>query len=100
VNDRTGSKAMLIKFRERWYIDPTTTANGDFKLKQTRSDLTIALFSLRDEAEWVCNKLNHGRDLCEAVRNILNVDDWVQKEPNSLVHDLATALIAYTRDND
>lgn len=89
-----------IKYRERWYIDLVPTAEGEYKLKQTRSDITVALFPIRAEAEWVCSKLNHGRDLCEAVRNALNVDDWIHREPNSLLQDLQAALIAYTKDND
>lgn len=89
-----------IKYRERWYIDMVPTEQGEFKLKQTRSDITIALFPLRSEAEWVCDKLNFGRDLCEATRNALNVDDWLQREPASLLHDLQAALIAYTKGND
>lgn len=93
-------KPRQIKYRERWYIDPFPTAEGEWKLKQTRSDITVGLFPLRDEAEWICGKLNHGRDLCEAVRNALNVDDWVHREPNALLLDLQNALIAYTKDND
>lgn len=89
-----------LKFRERWYIDPVPTEAGDYKLKQTRSDVTVALFSIRMEAEWVCAKLNHGRDLCEAVRNAMNVDDWVGREPQSIMMDLTEAMIRYTRDND
>lgn len=89
-----------IKHNERWYIDPVPTAEGDFKLKQTRSDITVGLFSLKREADWVCNKLNHGKDLCEAARNILNVDDWVQREPKALVDDLILAVMNYTKDNN
>lgn len=92
-------KPRQIKYRERWYIDQVPTQNGDYRLKQTRSDVTVGLFAIRTEAEWVCNKLNYGRDLCEAVRNALNVDDWIQREPHALLVDLQTALINYTRDN-
>lgn len=89
-----------IKYRERWYVDLNPTIEGDWRLKQTRSDVTVALLHIREEAEWICNKLNHGRDLCEAIRNALNVDDWLVREPSALMHDLHAALIAYTRDND
>lgn len=89
-----------IKYRERWYVALNPTAAGEWALKQTRSDTTVGLFAQRDEAEWVCNKLNHGRDLCEAVRNAMNVDDWIGREPNSILHDLQRALIEYTKDND
>jgi len=89
-----------IKYRERWYVDLSPTVEGDWKLKQTRSDVVVGLFPLRAEAEWVCNKLNHGRDLCEAVRNALNVDDWLMREPKALLQDLQLALIQYTKDND
>jgi hypothetical protein len=89
-----------IKYRERWYVDVDPTKSGEFRLKQTRSNITVALFAIADEAYWVCAKLNHGRDLCEAVRNAMNVDDWLQREPQALVVDLQNALIAYTRDND
>jgi hypothetical protein len=96
----TAPRPRQIKYRERWYVDIVPTAQGDYRLKQTRSDVTIALFSLQSEAQWVCNKLNHGRDLCEAVRNALNVDDWIGREPKSLLDDLALALMNYTKDND
>lgn len=89
-----------IKHRERWYIALNPTVSGEWAMKQTRSDVTVALFARRDEAEWVCNKLNYGRDLCEAIRNAMNVDDWLAREPSSIVQDLQAALIAYTRDND
>lgn len=89
-----------IKYRERWYVDLTPTDTGEFMLKQTRSDIIVAVFPLRSEAEWVCNKLNHGRDLCEAVRNALNVDDWLDHQPESILQDLQLSIIAYTRDND
>jgi hypothetical protein len=96
----TPSRPRQIKYRERWYVDLVPTEQGDWKLKQTRSDITVALFPLRREAEWVCNKLNHGRDLCEATRNALNVDDWINREPEALVQDLHNALMAYMKDND
>lgn len=89
-----------IKYRERWYVDLQPTAQGEFKLKQTRSDITVGIFAIRAEAEWICNKLNYGRDLCEAIRNAMNVDDWLAREPNSILLDLQAALIAYTKDND
>lgn len=89
-----------IKYKERWYIDSYPTSAGEFKLKQARSDVTIAVFSLMEEAQWVCNKLNHGRALCESIRTALNVDDWLQREPKSVTEDLMIALREYTRDND
>lgn len=93
-------RARLIKYRERWYVDPVPTQDGDYKLKQVRSELTIALFSLREEAQWVSNKLNHGRALCEAVRNAINVDDWLNREPAGIGEDLRIALTEYMKDND
>lgn len=95
-----GSKQRQIKYRERWYVDLGTTEAGEFMLKQARSEIIVAVFPLRSEAEWVCNKLNFGRDLCEAVRNALNVDDWLERNPNAILSDLQTAIIAYTKDND
>lgn len=95
-----GSSRRQVKYRERWYVDLTPGATGEFLLKQTRSDIIVAVFPLRAEAEWVCNKLNHGRDLCEAVRNALNVDDWLERHPNAIIQDLQLAIIAYTKDND
>ena len=89
-----------IKYRERWHVDLTPTDAGEWRLKQSRSNITVAVFPMRDEADWVCNKLNHGRELCEAVRNALNVDDWLQREPDSVLRDLQLAIIAYTKDND
>lgn len=95
-----GTLKRQIKYSERWYVDPWPTAAGEFKLKQTRSDTTVALFPLVEEARWVCNKLNFGRALCEAVRNAINVDDWLGREPQALVEDLRRALTDYMKDND
>lgn len=89
-----------IKYRERWYIDSVPTAEGEWRLKQARSDITIGLFPLRAEADWVCGKLNLGRALCEAARNAINVDDWLAREPHAIAEDLRIALAEYMKDND
>lgn len=89
-----------IKYKERWYIDPLPSAAGVYKLKQVRSDTIIAVFSNEEEARWVCNKLNYGRALCEAIKNALNVDDWLEREPTSIAEELRVAFTEYTRDND
>lgn len=95
-----GTLSRQIKYREKWYIDLAPTDTGEFTLKQTRSDIIVAIFPLRSEAEWVCNKLNNGRALCEAVRNALNVDDWMERHSNEILQDLQLAIIEYTKDND
>jgi hypothetical protein len=89
-----------IKFEDRWYVSTHPYVGLGYALLQTRSSVAIGYFPLHSEATWVAHKLNAGRDMCRALRNLLNLDDWVQREPLSLVDDAHRAILEYMRGND
>lgn len=89
---------MQIKHNTRWHIQPVTGGGRGYLLMQANSPVPIGLFAERDEALWVCNRLNAGRRLCVAVGNILDHDMLLSEHANGLVNDLLESMTEYKRD--
>lgn len=89
---------MQIKHNTRWYVTPAPAGAPGYLLMQTSSPVPIGSFTDREEALWVCNRLNAGRRLCIAVGNILDHDTLMSEHANGLVDDLLEALTEYKRD--
>jgi hypothetical protein len=95
---------MQIKYNTRWYIDPIMQRKDNvalgYGLYQSNSKIAIAFFPDLNEGTWVAHKLNSGRELCIAISNLINIDDWLKGNNNVLVEDTLRALVEYKRYND
>lgn len=91
---------MQIKHNTRWYVTRPPMSAAGYLLMQASSSVPIGWFVDRDEALWVCNRLNAGRRLCIAVGNILDHDMLLSEHANGLVDDLLEAVTEYKRDSN
>lgn len=89
---------MISKTNVRWYVDPYRTPSMGYMLCQTNSAFPVAYVANEDEAKWICNKLNSGRELCVAVSNLLEHSTWAKGEAASLIDDTLQALMRYKRE--
>lgn len=87
---------MLLKRNARFYVEPDRLSRS-WRMLQTSSPEVIAVFGAWDEASWVINRLNSGRELCIAVTNLLN-NGALKGEAAPLIDELQQALDRYKRD--